>query len=157
FRLATATRASATEKNEQPFIKEWGRQVTPRWSPDGSKLAYVSVRDNHALIVVYDVKTRKVHYVRPSVDTDLSPTGSPDGKQLGFVRRPGTPFGMQAQEGSGSIGNPGGPAAGRGGRGRGGVEQAGRGGAGGDAARIDGLYRAAFTGGYTISLMVGDI
>src|SRR5262249_5751684 len=68
----------------------------------------------------------------------------------------GTPFGMQAQEGSGSIGNPGGPAAGRGGRGRGGVEQAGRGGAGGDAARIDGLYRAGFTGGDKRSLVVGD-
>ena len=27
FRLATATRASASEKNEQPFIKEWGRQA----------------------------------------------------------------------------------------------------------------------------------
>jgi len=159
FKLATATHASATDKNEQPFIKEWGRQAQPRWSPDGSKLAYVSVRDNHALIAVYDVKTRKVHYVGPSTDTDLSPTWSSDGKQLAFIRRPGTPFGQQAQQGDGSIGNPGGPgAAGRGGRGvRGGVAQAGRGGAAGDAARIDGLYRAAFSGGYNISLMVGDI
>ena len=156
FRLATATHASATDKNDQPFIKEWGRSATPRWSPDGSKLAYVSLRDNHSLIAVYDVKTRRVYYVAPSVDADVSPTWSADGRQLAFVRRPGTPFGQQAQQGDGSIGNPGGPAgrAGRGGAGRGGrgggVEQAG-------AARIDGLYRAAFTGGYTISLMVGDI
>jgi hypothetical protein len=28
-----------------------------RWSPDGQKLAYVSVRDNHNLIAVYDVKS----------------------------------------------------------------------------------------------------
>jgi dipeptidyl aminopeptidase/acylaminoacyl peptidase len=160
FRFSTASRTPTSEKNEQPFIKEWGRSATPRWSPDGSKLAYVSIRDNHSLIAVYDVKARRVLYVAPSVDADLSPTWSPDGKQLAFIRRPGTPFGLQAQEGSGSIGNPGGPAAGRGGRGgagRGGVQLAGRGGAAGDAARIDGLYRAAFTGGYTTSLMVGDI
>ena len=157
YRLATSSHTALSDKNQQPFIKEWGRQAQPRWSPDGSKLAYVSLRDNHALVAVYDVKTRKVYYVGPSVDTDLSPTWSSDGKQLAFIRRPGTPFGQQAQAGDGSIGNPGGPgAAGRGGRGAGrggrggGVEQAG-------AARIDGLYRAAFTGGYTISLMVGDI
>ncbi|MGH7618621.1 MAG: S9 family peptidase [Gemmatimonadaceae bacterium] len=159
FRLATSTHASSADKNEQPFIKEWGRQAQPRWSPDGSKLAYVSVRDNHALIAVYDMKRRKVYYVGPSVDTDLSPTWSPDGTQLAFVRRPGTPFGQQAQQGDGSIGNPGGP--GRGGRGGGG-RTGGRGGRGGvqqagGARGIDGLYRAAFTGGYTISLMVGDI
>ena len=156
FRLLTAARASA-DKNEQPFIKEWGRQAQPRWSPDGSKLAYVSVRDNHALIAVYDMKTRKLHYVGPSTDTDVSPTWSPDSKQIAFIRRPGTPFGQQAQQGDGSIGNPGGPAVGRGGRGG-----AGRGGRGGSveqagAARIDGLYRAAFAGGYNVSLMVGDI
>ena len=105
------------------------------------------------------MKTRKVYYVGPSVDTDLSPTWSPDGKQLAFIRRPGTPFGQQAQQGDGSIGDPGGPG------------RAGRGGVGAVVAaawitrawrrtprcRIDGLYRAAFTGGYTISLMVGDI
>ena len=161
FRLATATRAAAADKNEQPFIKEWGRQAQPRWSPDGSKLAYVSVRDNHALIAVYDVKTRKVYYVGPSVDTDLSPTWSPDGKQLAFIRRPGTPFGQQAQAGRRQHRQPGRTwSGGRGGRRRRpwmGVEQSGVAEPQADAPRMDGLYRAAFTGGYTISLMVGDI
>ena len=93
---------------------------------------------------------------RPERGLRLSPTWSPDWKQIAFIRRPGTPFGQQAQAGDGSIGNPGGPgAAGRGGRGgRGGG--GGRGGAATDVAP-DGLYRAVFRGGYTISFMVANV
>jgi dipeptidyl aminopeptidase/acylaminoacyl peptidase len=137
-----------------PFIKEWGRQSNPVWSPDGSKIAFVSTRENHALIGVYDMKTRRVEFMAPSVDFDGSPVWSADGKRIAFIRRPGTPFGQQAQQGNGGIGNPAGPAAGRGGRGgRGGF------GAGNDTTpvHIDGLHRAAFAGGYTLSLMVADV
>ena len=155
-----------------PFIKEWGRQSNPVWSPDGSKLAFVSTRDNHSFIGIYDVKTRKVDFLSPSVDFDNAPTWSPDGKRVAFIRRPGTPFGAQNQQGNGGIGNPAGPAAGRGaaqagaeagrggGRGaRGGGGGGGRGGFGNDTTpqRIDGLYRAAFPGGYTLAFMVADV
>lgn len=146
------------ERDIKPMINEWGRNVNPRWSPDGSRIAFVSQRDNHALIGVYEVRTHKLHYVAPSVDLDASPTWSEDGKQLAFIRRPGVPFGQQAQQGDGSVGNPGGPGGvGRGGRG--GRGQSGRGGQFGaqPQGRADGLYRAAFRGGYTISLMVADI
>jgi len=156
-----------------PFIKEWGTNGQPRWSPDGSKISFVSARENHSLIGIYDVKTRKVDFISPSVDCDGSPTWSPDSKQIAFMRRPGTPFGQQAQQGNGGIGNPGGPASalaaaggrggagggcgGFGGRGGGGA----RGGRGGDAAptpvRAPGLYTSTFKGGYTLSLMVADV
>lgn len=152
YRLRVAQGATAPiDKGEQPFVREWGRNASPRWSPDGSKLAFVSLRDNHSFVGVYDVKTHHVDYVAPGVDFDASPTWSGDGKQLAFIRRPGTPFGQQAQEGNGSIGNPGGPVAAQG-RGRG-----ARGGAGGGTGPVDGLYRAAFRGGYTTSLMVADV
>src|ERR1019366_8186197 len=158
-----------------PFIKEWGNNGQPRWSPDGSKISFVSMRENHSLIGIYDMKTRKVDFVSPSVDCDLSPTWSPDSKQIAFVRRPGTPFGQQTQQGGGGIGNPGGPAAagGRGGAGGGcggfggrgggggggGGAAAGRGGGGGVAGQAPrpGLFVATFKGGYTVSLMVADI
>ena len=65
------------------------------WSPDGSKLAFVSTRENHAFIAVYDMKTRKVDFLSPSTDMDGGPTWSPDSKRIAFIRRPGTPFGQQ--------------------------------------------------------------
>lgn len=66
---------------------------------------------DHAFIGLYDVKTRTVWFIEPGVDRDTNPTWSHDGKQLAFVRRPGTPFGQQSQGGIGGVGNPAGPAA----------------------------------------------
>ena len=154
-----------------PFIKEWGRQSNPRWSPDGTKIAFVSDRDNHAFIGVYDTRTRRVDFVAPSVDCDAAPAWSADSKKLAFMRRPGVPFGMQSQEGSGGIGNPPGPASGRGGRGGAGgclAAAFGRGGGGGFGRgeqredttrnkRFPGLYRATFKGGYNLSVMLADV
>jgi len=152
-----------------PFIREWGRQSNPRWSPDGSKVAFVSDRDNHAFIGVYDSRTRRVDFVAPSVDCDAAPAWSMDGRQIAFIRRPGLPFGMQTQEGSGGIGNPPGPASGRGRGGTGGCLAAafGRGGGFGRGearpqdttrfTRFPGLYRATFKGGYNTSVMVADV
>jgi dipeptidyl aminopeptidase/acylaminoacyl peptidase len=158
--------AAAIDTGGVAFIKEWGRQSNAQWSPDGSKIAFVSTRDNHSFIGVYDMKTRKVDFMSPSVDFDASPTWSPDGKRLAFIRRPGNPFGLQAQQGNGGIGNPGGPAAAqqgaaRGGRGNGGGGGGGRGGRG--AANdttpqpIDGLHRGAFPGGSTLAFMIADV
>lgn len=145
---------NAMGRGEKPFITAWGRNSEPRWSPDGSRIAFVSNRNDHMLIGVYDVQKRAVSYVSPSVDHDTSPTWSADGKQIAFIRRPGTPFGQQAQVGAGSIGNPPGPAAalqGRGGRGgRGGQPQ-------GVPSPIPGMSRAVFNGGYTLSFWVADV
>jgi dipeptidyl aminopeptidase/acylaminoacyl peptidase len=147
-----------------PLVKAWGTNGSPVWSPDGSKLAFVSNRVDHSLIGVYDVRARTVTFLAPSVDHDGSPTWSPDGKRVAFTRRPGTPFGQQAHQGAGSIGNPDGPAynpltalrasAGRGGRGGG----RGRGEATGERPTDrPGLYDSAFTGGYTLAFVVADV
>jgi dipeptidyl aminopeptidase/acylaminoacyl peptidase len=120
--------ASEVDRGEKAFIKEWGVQSDPHWSPDGRKIAFVSTRTDHSFIVVYDVATRSVKYMSPSVDFDTMPMWLPDSKHVVFMRRPGLPFGQQAQQGTGGIGLPAGPAAqtpataapgGRGGRGGG--------------------------------------
>ena len=151
---------SAMDTAGVPFIKEWGRQGGPVWSPDGSKIAFVSTRDNHSFIGLYDMAKRTVTFLSPSVDFDGSPAWSPDGKQIAFTRRPGTPFGGQAQQGTGGIGSPAGPASARGGRGAQGGRGAGRGGRGGadePAGRPDGLYRSAFADGSTMQFLVADV
>src|SRR5580704_3108541 len=124
--------ASEVDRGEKAFITEWGVQSDPKWSPDGRKIAFVSTRTDHSFIVVYDVAARSVTYMSPSVDFDTMPLWLPDSKHLMFMRRPGLPFGQQAQPSGGGTFLPAGPAfqaptaaaapAGRGGR------QGGRGG-----------------------------
>ena len=158
---------------DKPFIKANGTNSNPRWSPDGTKVAFTSNRVDHGFVGVYDMRTRKVTILAPGVDRDTSPTWSQDGKRIAFIRRPGLPFGQQAQQGTGGIGNPPGPAytpgaaQGRGGApgqfapptGRG---QRGEGGQAGSqvnaaAMQVPGLMRAAFRGGYTTSFWVAEV
>ena len=168
-RVTPVRAVSARDRGEEPFIKAWGTNSAPRWSPDGRKIAFVSNRVDHSFIGIYDVATRTVKYVAPDVDRDTSPTWSHDGKRIAFIRRPGLPFGQQAQQGGGGVGLPNGPAfnptaqAGRGGQGRGGGgrQGGGRGQGQGEqgasvAEKVPGLARATFRGGYTMSFWVGD-
>ncbi len=157
--------AAEIDRGEKPFIKEWGVQSAPTWSPDGRKIAFVTTRTDHSFVVVYDMATRTVTYMSPSVDFDSTPMWTSDGKSIVFVRRPGLPFGQQAQQGGAGIGVPGGPAAAQPGAaaGRGGRGQAGGGGAAAAqpqspaAAKVPGLTRSAFRGGYTFSIWKGEI
>ena len=175
-RVSRGAPLSAMDTGGVPYIRGWGRNGSPRWSPDGAKIAYVSDRENHAFVAVYDVKSRRVTYVSPGVDCDGGPTWSPDGKRIAFYRRPGTPFGLQAQSGAGGIGNPpgaassafsavqqrGAPSSGCGG----GFGGGGRGGAPAAAdsgnrnvnvmRRSPGFFSSSFVGGHTLQLMIAD-
>lgn len=77
------------EKPVQLVVR--GMNFEQTWSPDGSKLAFVSARNDHSFIGVYDVAAKKVRFVSPTVDSDSNPEWSSDGKQLAFVRKPAVP------------------------------------------------------------------
>jgi len=59
---------------------------SPRWSPDGRHIAFVSDRGDHSFIGIYDFGHDTVRYLAPSADRDGSPRWSPDGKQIAFLR-----------------------------------------------------------------------
>ncbi len=146
-----------------PFIKEWGRQTDPVWSPDGKKLAFVSIRENHSLIGVYDMATRTVDFMAPSTDFDTSPAWSSDSKRIVFIRKPGTPFGQQVVTTPSPFGQT--APNGRGQQTSGCRAPQGGGFGGGGFGQpdtmpqppADGLCRTAFAGGYTVSFWVGDV
>lgn len=66
-----------------------GTAVQPKWSPDGKHIAFVSERDGHSFIAIYDFIGDSIRYLAPSVDKDSLPRWSPDGKCVIFVRTPG--------------------------------------------------------------------
>lgn len=66
-----------------------GSAVGPKWSPDGQHLAFVSEREGHSYVAIYDFDSQAVRYIVPSVDKDSMPRWSPDGKRIIFVRTAG--------------------------------------------------------------------
>jgi len=76
----------------KPLFRTQGTNTNPVWSPDGKRLAFVSDRQDHSFIGLYELAGRKVSYIAPSVDRDSSPIWSGDGKRLAFIRRPGWSF-----------------------------------------------------------------
>ncbi|HXJ94973.1 MAG TPA: prolyl oligopeptidase family serine peptidase [Terriglobia bacterium] len=72
-------------KPEQ-LIHDKGKSRSLRWSPDGSHLAFVTQRGDHSFVAVYDVASKALHYLDPSVDRDFAPVWSPDSRSVAFLR-----------------------------------------------------------------------
>lgn len=88
-------------KDAQKLFQARGSQSEIRWSPDGSKMVFISGRGDHSFLGVFDVKSKQVNYFDTSVDHDSDPVWSADGKHIAFIRRPNVaqalPFGPERE------------------------------------------------------------
>lgn len=66
-----------------------GRNGSQVFSPDGSKLAFTSSREDHSFIGIYNFSNHTINWISPSVDMDGYPAWSPCGKYIAFIRFPG--------------------------------------------------------------------
>jgi dipeptidyl aminopeptidase/acylaminoacyl peptidase len=82
-------KGEATAPAPERLLTARGRLGSLTWSPDGGRLAFVSDRDDHAFIGVYDLAAKTLTWMAPDVDVDAAPTFSPDGSRLAFLRFPG--------------------------------------------------------------------
>ncbi|WP_237260846.1 Tol-Pal system beta propeller repeat protein TolB [Thiomicrorhabdus immobilis] len=84
-RLYTLEIADADGFNPQPILKSKMPIMSPSWSPDGSKLAYVSFESGRSNIIVQslDGKYRKV--IASYKGINGAPAWSPDGTQMALT------------------------------------------------------------------------
>jgi dipeptidyl aminopeptidase/acylaminoacyl peptidase len=75
-------------KPERLFFDR-GKDSDLRWSPDGSRLAFISGRGDHSFIGVFAAKNAPLVYLAPSTSHDTSPRWSPDGTRVVFARLAG--------------------------------------------------------------------
>lgn len=72
----------------QIVLRDLGRDGSLVWSPDGTRIAFVSSRGDHSLIGVYDLGRKAITWLAPSVDRDVGPIWSPNGDRIAFIRIP---------------------------------------------------------------------
>ena len=75
-------------KPERLFFDR-GKDSDLSWSPDGSRLAFVSNRGDHSFIGIYTSKSTPLTYLTPSTNKDESPIWSSDGTKIAYTRRAG--------------------------------------------------------------------
>ena len=79
----------AVDEGEPKQLSETrGRASALRWSPDASRLAFVSRRGDHSFVGVYSFNEKRIHYLDPGLGRDDDPVWSPDGDEIAFIRIP---------------------------------------------------------------------
>jgi len=68
------------------LFKARGRNTPQQWSPDGSQLSFVSQREDHSFIGIYEFTEKSISWIDPSVERDGYPVWSPCGKYIAFIR-----------------------------------------------------------------------
>jgi dipeptidyl aminopeptidase/acylaminoacyl peptidase len=73
-----------------PLFTALGANDEIQWSPDGSRLAFVSNRGDHSFVGVFTDDSTPIRWLAATFMRDRSPRWSPDGTRIAFVRSPGS-------------------------------------------------------------------
>lgn len=76
--------------------------TSPRFSPDGSKIAFATNRDGNFEIYVADADGRNPVNLTNSASNEAAPSWSPDGKQIAFASDRGGSYGIYVMDVDGS-------------------------------------------------------
>ena len=77
--------ADADGMNPQAALASREPIISPAWSPDGSKLAYVSFEAKKPIVYVHDLASGRRHVAANFKGSNSAPAWSPDGKRLAVV------------------------------------------------------------------------
>jgi Tol biopolymer transport system component len=78
------------------------RDVAPTWSPDGSRIAFQSLRGGNEDIYVMDADGSNLIRLTTSVAADMHPAWSPDGTRIAFVSSRGADYDIYVMNADGS-------------------------------------------------------
>ena len=81
-----AAAGQATPNVPRVLIRARGGLGSLAWSPDASRLAFVSNRGTHAFVGIWERATQSLRWIDPSVDVDGNPVWSPSGDRIAFTR-----------------------------------------------------------------------
>ncbi len=77
--------ADADGMNPQPALISREPIISPSWSPDGKRLAYVSFEKKKPIIYIHDLPTGQRQQVAAFLGSNSAPAWAPDGKRLAVV------------------------------------------------------------------------
>ncbi|CAK7035630.1 Tol-Pal system beta propeller repeat protein TolB [Pseudomonas sp. S 311-6] len=77
--------ADADGQNPRVALRSREPIISPTWSPDGKKLAYVSFESGKPVVYSHTLATRERHAVANYKGSNSAPAWSPDGNQLAVV------------------------------------------------------------------------
>ena len=77
--------ADSDGQNSQAALSSREPIISPTWSPDGTKLAYVSFEAKKPVVYVHDLASSRRHVAANFKGSNSAPAWSPDGKKLAVV------------------------------------------------------------------------